>query len=319
LQLSIESGQGKLEALDGYLDTLVLDGKYSDVFEEVPKYVNGEFASIAFFRMAEAKMKLGDRISAIEYCSKALEGSDPRNFTSTRIVDKVYALLGKEALYNYCQERIASNPESERINFVMFHLMLNDNEQYNKAIEYIDNCIQITGSDNPQSLTYILEKARVLNLAYGKTSDKTYLNKAVEEHKSLLLKMPNNTFVLNNLAFLLAESDEALVEALEYARRAYEAQPNNPNILDTYAFVLYKNGKYEQAAELVQTAVQVFEDDQMTIPALVYEHLGMIREKLGLKEQSIEAYKQALSIGGLSEESINRLNSEIDKISQANF
>ncbi|MHC4264457.1 MAG: tetratricopeptide repeat protein [Planctomycetota bacterium] len=319
LQLNMENGRSASVALDGYLNSLISDGKYSDVFEIVPDYINGEYASIALFRMAEAKLKLGDRTSAIEYCQKALDGASPGSIITTRIVDKTSSLLGKEVLYKYCQDRMAQNPDSENINLIMFNLMLMDNEQYNKAIEYIDKCIQIADSESPQNVIYILEKARVLNLAYEKTSDNNYLDKAVEEHKSLLQKMPNNIGVLNNLAFLLAESGQTLDEAMEYARRAYEAQPNNPNILDTYAFVLYKNGKYEQAADMSQAALQHFEDSQSKTSAQVYEHLGMIREKLGLRKEAVDAYEQALVIGGLSEKSVDRINSEIDKISQNNI
>jgi tetratricopeptide (TPR) repeat protein len=319
LQLALKEGRLSLVALDGYLNALISDSKYADLFEVAPNYVNGEYASVALFRMAEAKLKIGDRVSAIEYCQQALDKSRPDSIRATGIVNKMYSLFGKEVLYEYCLERLAINPDSENINFIMFFLTLADNEQYNKAIEYIDNCIRIAGLENPQSLIYTLEKARVLNLAYEKTSDKIYLSKAITEHKSLLLKMPNNIGVLNNLAFLLAESDENLIEALEYARRAYEARPNNPNILDTYAFVLYKNRKYEQAAELSQAALQYFEDDQSAMPAVVYEHLGMIREKLGLTKEAIDAYQQALSVGGLSKKSVDRINSAINQISQGSL
>ncbi|MHC4688220.1 MAG: tetratricopeptide repeat protein [Planctomycetota bacterium] len=316
LQLNAEKGQGSLTALDGYLNSLISDGKYSQVFEVVPNYVNGKFASMALFRMAEAKLKSGDRISAIEYCQKAVDESNPDIIRFTRIVARIISLLGKEFLYKYCQEQIVLNPESEKINFIMYYLMLEDNEQYNKAIEYINKCIQTADSKNQESIIYILEKAKVLNLAYEKTSDKVYLDGAIKEHKSLLQKMPNNTGVLNNLAYLLAESDEALVEALEYARKAYEKQPNNPNILDTYAYVLYKNEQYEQAAELAQASLQHFEDNQSNSTAQAYEHLGMIQEKLGLKKEAVNAYQQALSIGGLSEKSVDRINSAINKMSQ---
>jgi tetratricopeptide (TPR) repeat protein len=319
LELSVQSGQGSLVALDGYLNALISNGEYSKVIEIVPNYVNGSFASVAWYRRAEAKLKLNDTIAAVENSQKALDSADPTIIRSTGIVDKVYSLLGKEVLYQYCEEKLQQNSNREKANLIMFYLMLKDNEQYNKAIEYIDNCIQIAGQENTQSVIYLLEKSRVLILAYEKTSDKIYLNKAIEEHKSLMQKMPKNIGILNNLAFLLAESGEDLVEALEYARRAYETQPNNPSILDTYAFVLYKNGQYEQAAELAQSALQHFEYSQVTTPGQVFEHLGMIREKLGLEKEAIDAYQQALSIGGFSEESIERINSAINRISQTSL
>ncbi len=48
--------------------------------------------------------------------------------------------------------------------------------------------------------------------------------------------------VLNNLAYMLAESDQRLSDALEYSKKAQQIKPNDPGFLDTYAFVLFKNG-----------------------------------------------------------------------------
>ena len=316
LELSQEAGQNSLPVLDGYLSTLISDGQYSEVLDTASQYVNGEYAPFVLFRMAEAKLKSGDRLKAVEYCQKALHNAEPRILHSSEIMDRIYSLLGKEFLYDYCREQLSVYPNSEKMNLIMFYLMIKDNEQYNLALEYINKCLQFAAPDSPHILIYTLEKAKALNLAYEKTSDKTYLSMAVKEHKSLLQKLPNNSGVLNNLAYLLAESEESLTQALEYGRRAYETQPNNPSFLDTYAFVLYKNGKYKQAVELAQAAIQHFEDTQMTVPAAVYEHLGMIREKLGLTNEAKEAYQQALSNGGLSEKSVNRIKSAMNKMSQ---
>jgi tetratricopeptide (TPR) repeat protein len=76
---------------------------------------------------------------------------------------------------------------------------------------------------------------------------------AITDYESLLAKTPTNidvATVLNNLAYLLAESNERLGEALQYAGRALDVKPNDPGVLDTYAYVLLKNGKTSQAAEL---------------------------------------------------------------------
>jgi tetratricopeptide (TPR) repeat protein len=54
--------------LDGYLETLVEAGKLDRVIDEGGKYVNGDFATIAYLRMAEAKLKGGDRATALQYC-----------------------------------------------------------------------------------------------------------------------------------------------------------------------------------------------------------------------------------------------------------
>ena len=133
--------------------------------------------------------------------------------------------------------------------------------------------------------------------------------------------MPNNTgvaSVLNNLAYLLAENEERLPEALEYARRALEAKPNDPDFLDTYAYVLHKNGRDSQAAQFMEAALQQYEQSEILVPAEVHEHRGMIKEKLGAKSEALVAYKMALRAGvdRLSPKAKQRIDEAIERISQ---
>jgi len=162
-----------------------------------------------------------------------------------------------------------------------------------------------------------MEKAEVLTLAYNKTSDNNYLKKAIAEYESLLVEMPNNTNVLNNLAYMLANINERLTEALQYAERSLQARPNSPAFLDTYAYVLHKNGRNSEAAESLQAALQQYESQQVRIPADVYEHLGMVNEKLGEQTEALAAYKQALQIGAdnLPRATEQRIMSAIERLS----
>ncbi len=318
LEKSKKYGMGDPDALGAYLRALVLGGKFDKVFEEAGKYVDGDFAPIAFFRMAEAKLELGDRATAIQYCRKAVDKAGTDEAFASHILEKMYDLLGAREVQKYCKERLDANPNSQAANFTMFNLAKLSGE-YNKALNHIDKCLEIIGGpDNPNAADYVIEKAIVLQLAYIKTSDNDYLKRAIAAYESLLVKMPNNTDVLNNLAYMLAENNERLADSLEYSKRAHEARPNNANLMDTYAYVLYKNGKYSEAAEVLQSALQQYEQDGSSIPAEVYEHLGMIKEKLGSVAEAIAAYKQALEVGErtFSEPVKERIRAVIERLSR---
>ena len=316
-QKSTGDDEGKAAAFDGYLRTLLQSGKLDKVFEETHEYLDGDFAPIAFFRMAEAKLKLGDKAIAIEYCRKAVDKAGINETFVSDILQGMYSLLGAQEALECCKERLEANPDSLAANFAMFNLT-RTNGEYNKAVSYIDKCLQIAGPDSPQRLDYTVRKADVLTLAYSKTSNNNYLTRAIAEYESLLTKMPNNMGVLNNLAYMLAEENVRLAKALEYARRAYEARPNNPGFLDTYSYVLYKNGRFAEAAEFLQSALQQYELNKISAPAEVYEHLGMIKEKLQSGTEALAAYKQALEVGaeGLSEAAKKRITSAIERLSQ---
>ena len=263
-------------------------------------------------------MKAGDKSSAIEYCRKAVDKAGTNETLASEVLEGMYSLLGDEEVLKYCKERLESDPDSLAANLTMFNLA-KINGEYNKAVGHIDKCLQIAGPDNPHGVSYTVKKAEVLTLAYSKTSNNNYLKKAIVEYESLLTKMPNNMGILNNLAYMLAEENVRLAEALEYARRAYETRPNDPGFLDTYSYVLYKNGRFAEAAEFLQSALQQYELNKVSAPAEVYEHLGMIKEELGSWTEALSAYKQALEVGAdeLSEAAKRRILSVVERVSQA--
>ncbi len=315
-------------AFDGYLQALVLNagtlntsnwqpGKLDKVLEEGEKHIDSQLAPIAFYRMAEARLKLGEENVAIEYCRKAVDKAETNDTLASDILLKMFLLLGPEEVSKYCTEKLITSPDSLAANWTMFNLS-NIRADYDKAIDYINRCIEIAGQDSVRGINYIVKKVEVLTYAFEKTSDNNYLKQGIADYESLLAKMPNNINVLNNLSYTLAENNERLSDALRYIKKAVEASPNNPSFLDTYAYVLYKNGEFSRAAELAASALQQYEQSGILAPAEVYEHLGMIKEGLGVNDQALNAYKQAYEIGAdkLSERLRKRIKEAIERLSQ---
>jgi tetratricopeptide (TPR) repeat protein len=334
-------------AFDGYLRALVSGAgdrnaanwnprKLDKVFVESKHYIDSAFAPMAYLRMAEARLKLGDKITAREYCRRAVDKASSNESLAADVLLRMYLMLGSGEVSKYCEQKLQTDPDSVPANFTMFNLAKIDG-QYDKAIRYIDKCIQTAKEGDPRIVEYVAKKAEVLTLAYERTFDNNYLRRAVADYESLLAKMPNNTNVLNNLAYMLAESvtdDSSLVprdssdegrrtkdvleDALQYAKRAFDISPNDPSFMDTYGYVLYKNGKVSQAAELLAAALQRYEQDTTSVPSEVYEHLGMIKEKLGAKTEALDAYKRAMEVGadGLSQKRREQINDAVKRLSQ---
>ena len=319
-----------LTAFDGYLKALIAGAqtpgkadwnpaKLDKVFQECEKYKDGALAPIAYLSMAQAKMVLGDKPAAIQYCQAAFNSAGNDQMLAADVLLRMYAIMGAEEVTNFCRQKLQSDPDSLAANFTLFNLA-KINGQYEQALDYINKCINLTGPGSLERIDYTLKKGDILILLYEKSSDKNYLKTAISDYESLLAKMPSNTGVttiLNNLAYLLAENNERLPEALSYAKRALDAKPDSPVLLDTYAYVLLKNGKAKQAAEYLAAALQYYEQDRILIPAEVYEHKGMIKEQLGEKSEALTAYKNALEAGGdgLSQKVKNRIENAIGRVS----
>jgi tetratricopeptide (TPR) repeat protein len=299
--------------------------------EEAGKYVDGDLATVALYRIGEAKLKQGSREEAVQYCRKAVDKTSNNENAATWVLGKIYTLLGNDEVLKICTERLQANPDSPSANLAMFEIM-KLNGRYNKALEYIDKCAGFVQAGGDSDVELKMKKVEVLQMAYLKTSDNNYLHNAIAEYESLLAKMPNNTNVLNNLAYLLTDANEQLDKAVDYAKRAHEMAPNDAGLMDTYAYTLYKNGlklqtagkeseakdEFIKGAELLVVAIQQYEQNKTPVPTEVYEHLGMAKEAIGEKAEAVKAYEQALEAGTgtLAKSAQDRIKTAIDRLSQ---
>lgn len=102
---------------------------------------------------------------------------------------------------------------------------------------------------------------------------------------------PDHALSSNNLAYSLASRGIQLQRALTLAQKAIALQPRNSSFLDTYGWVLFGLGKYDDAAEYLEKAVK-----NGGASATVFEHLGDTYYKLGMNKDAETAYRKALDI-----------------------
>jgi Flp pilus assembly protein TadD len=100
---------------------------------------------------------------------------------------------------------------------------------------------------------------------------------------------PNNVLVLNNLAFLMAETNADLDVALNYAQKAKGLNPNLPEISDTYGWILLKKGLAEQA-------IPVFRDLVSKVPAqsTYHYHLAIAYNQKGDSKKAADELREAM-------------------------
>lgn len=79
---------------------------------------------------------------------------------------------------------------------------------------------------------------------------------AIEGYRGILAKDDMNARAANNLAFVLAATDDTSSEAEHFARRALAIEPMNPVFMDTLGLVLIKSGRPREAVDILLRAVQ---------------------------------------------------------------
>ena len=112
-----------------------------------------------------------------------------------------------------------------------------------------------------------------------------------------------NVSISNNYSYFLSLRNERLDKALEWAQKAVRLDPNNPTFLDTYAWVLYQLGRYEEARIPMRQAISLDSDNNKEL----YVHYGDILYKLGDRFMASYYWKKALENGYDAQEIENRL------------
>jgi tetratricopeptide (TPR) repeat protein len=109
---------------------------------------------------------------------------------------------------------------------------------------------------------------------------------AIALYETALARTPNNVVLLNNLAMLYDADGNP--KAVEYAERAYKSAPQAPAVADTYGWILFKQGKTDQAYDLIREAANKLPDN-----AEVQYHLAAVLAKMGDQEQAVKLLRKA--------------------------
>jgi tetratricopeptide (TPR) repeat protein len=193
-------------------------------------------------------------------------------------------LLDTVALLNDAQEALELFPEQPFIYYVLgaAHNLKGD---YLTAVQYLGQGAELAYANKPlqgQFYSYLGDIHHQLD-NHAK-SDENY-RKALEID-------PQNVLVLNNFSYFLSLRKEHLNEAERMSRLACQKEPNNPTYLDTFAWVLYQQGKYKEAKNIMELAMRHGGDKE----AVLLEHYGDILWKFGDKARALELWKQAKNL-----------------------
>jgi len=108
---------------------------------------------------------------------------------------------------------------------------------------------------------------------------------------------PDNYLIMNNYAYYLALRNDDLPKAAKYAEMAANAMPANPSVTDTYAFVLFKQQKYDAAQKWIEKTLE----NNSSKNGVYLEHYGDILFMKGEKAAALVQWQKAKDAGNGSE------------------
>jgi len=118
----------------------------------------------------------------------------------------------------------------------------------------------------------------------GKTQE------ALGEFRLALELRPGNAALMNDLAYLIAESGGNLDEALALAQKAVRASPDEPEMADTLASIYLKKNLNGSGLQILKGLVAKYPNK----PSFRY-HLGLALLQAGDREAAKREFKASLS------------------------
>ena len=184
---------------------------------------------------------------------------------------------------------------------VYFAIAAMELKEYNVADNELKKALILAGNNDEM-------KVQVLSLMGDLKYRMKDFDSSYSSYEEALKISPDDPLLLNNYAYFLAEGGRDLKKALKMAMKVMETDGGNPTYIDTYAWVLYKMGKYRDAN---REMLKIFETGAERDPELL-EHMGYIRKALGKCGEAVTYWKEALE----KDSSKTYLEEEINKCMQ---
>ena len=210
----------------------------------------------------------------------------------------------KEALdtYSEAKQHIDPTPGMK----IIYATAAQIGEDYEKAIdmygEIITDIVPQAAPPGPLDMSVIpsnirLEGLEQLSGLYTTIGDCSFnegkKEQAFQSYENALALDPENGMALNNYAYFLTESGGDLEKASEMSKKSLTGNnESNPTFLDTYAWILYKLGKYDEALEYQKRAIEESENNSTESEEL-WSHYGDILKSNGDLKGADEAWKKA--------------------------
>lgn len=123
--------------------------------------------------------------------------------------------------------------------------------------------------------------------------EKGFDDEAYAAYDSCLQWKPNNISCLNNYAYYLSVKDRDLAKAEQMSYRTVKAEPKNSTYLDTYAWILFRQQRFQEAKVYIDQALA----NDSTVSSVIVEHAGDIYFLAGEEDKAMEFWKKALDMG----------------------
>lgn len=248
--------------------------------------------------ISETYQALGEPEKAISYLKENVNSSDPDQDLYIQFLFMLSENENLDDLYYYSQKGEKKFPEEPVFDFFTA-LSAFLNKDYNAAKAAYEHGLKKDFSNEALRLQMLVGLGDVSGeLKAYETADDAY--------EQALAINPNNATALNNYAYYLSVRNIELPRAERMSKKSNLLEENNAAFLDTYAWILYQKGEYEEALNWMTRAMESAKGQPS---AEMFDHLGDILFKLNKKSEALEFWEKALELNQDNKEIADKINS----------
>ena len=226
---------------------------------------------------------------ARHYFSKAVEIDNSRYAIWNQLLILEADLGIFDTLAMHCEEAIGIFPQQALLYY--FHgYAKSRQEMFEDAARSFENGLAYVIDNDALKVQFYLSMGDTYNeLRKFEQSDKAF--------EAVIGMDSNNTIALNNYSYYLSVREEKLEQALSMSAKSNKLEPDNATYLDTYAWIYYKMGRYEEAKKTMDHAINHGGDKS----GVILEHMGDILYKLNQADEATRYWLKAREVGGASD------------------
>lgn len=249
-------------------------------------------SDMALFCASYMNMKKMPNDSIRQVLEKVLEVSPDHAAARLQLVSYAWQAGDRDRIIELCKAARQYNPD-EMAFYYYQGIAYYQKDDLDNALNAFQNGIGVITSESDPSIVsdFYAVMGDILH-------QKGMTKEAFEAYDSCLVWKEDNIGCLNNYAYYLSEKGIRLDDAERMSFLTIKAEPKNATYLDTYAWILFMEKRYDEAKTYID---QTLENDS-TPSAVLFEHAGDIYYHVGDKEKALEYWQEAIEQDDVSDD-----------------
>ena len=280
-----------------------------EVFEELAKLAPSNLGIQIKMALIMAEQKQFDKAKEIlDQILQSKPGWDQVRFYLGRVLREQGKLEDAEKEFTQIRKGQPTFLNSR----IMLSIMFLKARELGKAVRYINEAIEseskdadlyhIKGSILEELYRYeeaaeaykaalaLDEKNTRIRYSLGNVNEKSgRRTRGLEEMEKVIGEKPDDASALNFVGYTLSVSGQDMQRAETLVRKALSLKPDDGYVLDSMGWVLFQQGKIEEALPYVEKATEKVKNDP-----IIAEHYGDVLLAKGRKSEAAEAYRRSL-------------------------